>query len=450
MGMTISGLGSGIDTASMVSQLMQVERLSGKGLTQSKATAQSLVTTLTTLNGQLKSLGDAAKALVPDRLLGGGSAFTAVAAKSSNEAVATVTTTEAAAAGSLTFTVKSIAQAGSGTFGSTFAADKRVSEDPFSFTVGSGDKSATIDVAAGATLKDVAATINQSNAGVRATAVQVAPNSYRLQITSVATGATSEVTVADGATVPTATSVLGAFNQLTAPRDTVLTVGEGAAAFDVTSPTRDVKDVIPGVTITPVKVDPGAPVTVELTPNVDGMADKLEAFVKAANDAMATVTKNNRWDSDKKTGGPLLGDSMTRALVQDIQNSISGSSTATPASLGISMERDGTLKFDKSKFTASYKSDPDTVVAAAATIASKIADVSKRATSAADGTVTMRIQAEQDSVKGYSDQLVKFEQRMTLREQTLKQQFSAMESLLSKMQAQGNWLSGQLAALPTG
>jgi len=114
------------------------------------------------------------------------------------------------------------------------------------------------------------------------------------------------------------------------------------------------------------------------------------------------------------------------------------------------MERDGTLKFDKSKFTASYKSDPDTVVAAAATIASKIADVSKRATSAADGTVTMRIQAEQDSVKGYSDQLVKFEQRMTLREQTLKQQFSAMESLLSKMQAQGNWLSGQLAALPTG
>ena len=207
---------------------------------------------------------------------------------------------------------------------------------------------------------------------------------------------------------------------------------------------------MPGVTITPVKADPSASVTLDLTADVDGMASKLEAFVKAANDALGTVANSSKWNSEKKTGGPLIGDSMTRGLAQELQNAFVGSSSALPSTIGISIERDGTLKFDKTKFVANYKSDPESVTKAAGEIATKVGEVSKQATSAADGTLTMRIQAEQASVKDYTAELVKFEDRMSLREATLKQQFSAMESLLSKMQAQGNWLSGQLATLPTG
>ncbi len=449
MAISLSGLGSGIDTASLVSQLMQAERLSGKGLTTSKNTAQSVVTTLTTLNGQMKSLGDAAKSLVPDAQTGG-SAFTGVTATSSNKDIATATTTDKAAAGSLTFTVKSVAQAGSGAFDKTFAADASVSTEAFSFKVRSNDKSATIDVKVGATIQDVAALIDQSDSGVKATTVQVAPNTYKLQITSATTGAQSGVNITDNSVAPTASSVLGSFKALTEPKDTVLSIGSGANAYDVTSPTRDVKEIMPGVTITPVKADPSASVTLDLTADVDGMASKLEAFVKAANDALGTVANSSKWNSEKKTGGPLIGDSMTRGLAQELQNAFVGSSSALPSTIGISIERDGTLKFDKTKFVANYKSDPESVTKAAGEIATKVGEVSKQATSAADGTLTLRIQAEQASVKDYTAQLTKFEDRMTLREATLKQQFSAMESLLSKMQAQGNWLSGQLATLPTG
>ncbi|WP_226346446.1 flagellar filament capping protein FliD [Agilicoccus flavus] len=448
MAISVSGLGSGIDTTSLVSQLMSAERLSGKGLTTGRNTAQSIVTTLTALNGQLKSLGDAAKVLVPDTLTGA-SAFTGVSATSSNTNIATATTTDKAAAGSLTFTVKSIAQAGSGAFDTTFTGGTSISDSGFSFKVGSGDKSATIDVQAGASIEDVAALINRSDSGVKATTVQVAPNTYKLQVTSATTGAQSGVNITDGTTTPTATSVLGAFKQLNEPADTVLRIG-GDNGYDVSSPTRDVKDLMPGVTISPVKADPTTPVTIDLTADVDGMAAKLEAFVKAANDALGTVSSNSKWDSTKKTGGPLLGDSMTRGLSQEIQTAFTGSSTALPSTLGISIERDGTLKFDKTKFVANYKSDPDSVTKAAGEIATKVGEVSKQATSAADGTLTMRIQAEQASVKDYTAQITRFEDRMSLREETLKQQFSAMESLLSKMQAQGNWLSGQLATLPTG
>ncbi|GAB97484.1 flagellar hook-associated protein 2 [Kineosphaera limosa] len=449
MAISVSGLSSGINTADLVSKLMQAERLSGKGLTTSKNTAQSLVTTLTTLNGQMKSLGDAAKALVPDVLTGGGSAFTSVTATSSNKDIATATTTDKAVAGSLTFTVKSIAAAGSGAFDRTFAAGESISADAFSFHVGSGEKVAAIDVKAGATIQEVAALINQSDSGVKATTVQVAPNTFKLQLTSATTGAQSGVNVTDGSTTPMASSVLGEFKTLTEAKDTVLTIGSGANAYDITSPTRDVKEIMPGVTITPVKADPTTPVTLDFTADVEGMATKVEAFVKAANEALGTISKNNKWDPEKKSGGALTGDSMTRALSTDIQNAFIGSSTALPSSIGISIERDGTLKFDKTKFVANFNSDPESVTKAAGDIATKVGQVSKQATSAADGTLTLRIQAGQSSVKDYTAQLTKFEERMTLREATLKQQFSAMESLLSKMQAQGNWLSGQLASLPT-
>lgn len=450
MAISVSGLGSGIDTASLVSQLMAAERLAGKGLTTSKNQSQSLVTTLTALNGQMKSLGDLAKGLTPDALTGGGSAFSAVTAVSSNKDIATATTTDKATAGSLTFTVKSIASAGSGVFGLEFTGGAALRPDPFSFNLGSDGKSALIDVPANATIQDVAALINKSDSGVKATTVQVAPNTYKLQLTSATTGESSGINITDGSTTPLASEVLGDFKQLTAPSDTVLTIGSGANAYDVKSPTRDVKELIPGVTITPLKADLSTPVTMDFTADVDGMAAKLEAFVKAANEALGTVATNSKWDATKKTGGSLVGDSMARGLSQEMQNAFVGSSTALPSSIGISIERNGTLSFDKAKFVANYKSDPESVTKAAGEIATKVAEVSKQATSAADGTLTLRLQAEQASVKDYTAQITKFEDRMTLREATLKQQFSAMESLLSKMQAQGNWLTGQLATLPTG
>ncbi len=451
MAISVSGLGSGIDTASLVKQLMSAERLQGNGLTTGRSTSQSLVTALTTLNGQMKGLGDAAKALLPDVLTGGASAFAAVAAKSSNDAIATATATDKATAGSLTFSVERLAQAGSGVFGNEINGTAPISTSAFSFSVGTESGTpAQIDVPANAKLSDVAALINQSNAGVRATTVQVAPDTFKLQLTSATTGDHTGINVTDGTSVPNATSVLGDFKELTAGQDTQLKIGTGLNAYTVTSPTRDVRDILPGVTISPVKADPGTPVTVTLSSDVDAMASKVEAFVKAANDALGTVSSNSKWDPDKKAGGAFLGDSTTRQLSQQIQEVFVGSSASLPSQAGIQINRDGTLSFDKTKFKAAYASDPEAVTKTISDVAERAADVSKKATSAADGVLTMRLQSEQASVKDYTAQIKKFEDRMILREETLKAQFGAMESLLSKMQSQGNWLSGQLATLPTG
>jgi flagellar hook-associated protein 2 len=50
----------------------------------------------------------------------------------------------------------------------------------------------------------------------------------------------------------------------------------------------------------------------------------------------------------------------------------------------------------------------------------------------------------------YQDRIDDFEVRLASRETTLRRQFTAMEVALAELQSQGNWLAGQLAALPAG
>lgn len=448
MSFSVSGLTTGLNVSSMVSQLMQVERLQGNALLKGQKTSQSLTSTLTALNGQMKTLGEAARAFAPESVLDV-SAFKAVNAKSSDEAIAKVTTGTGATAGSLTFTVNSIAQAGSVIGSKEFSSDTALSTDAFSFDIAVGDKGpVSVNVGANAKLADVVSAINQqAGADVRATMVQVASGTYKLQIQSVSTGAQSNVNVTGAA--PIVPDVLGDFNELTKGADTVLSVGSGSAgAYEIRSSTREVKDVLPGLTITPVKADPATAVTVDLTTDVDGMASKLEALVKAANDALGTISKNSKWDADSKTGGPLIGDSTSRGITAALSSAFSGNGGYSPMAAGIELQKDGTVKFDKAKFIAAYEKDADAVTKNVTALSSRLSEVSKNASNSTDGTLTTRIAGEQATTKDYTDRIARFEDRMTAKQALYQQQFSSLDSMLSKLQSQGSWLQGQLASLP--
>ncbi len=66
-----------------------------------------------------------------------------------------------------------------------------------------GSASATVvELGAGSSLAEVVSSINSAGAGMRATAVQVSANAYRLQLTSMTTGANSDVSLGQGAFPP--------------------------------------------------------------------------------------------------------------------------------------------------------------------------------------------------------------------------------------------------------
>lgn len=461
MSFSVSGLTTGLDVSSMVSQLMQVERSQGSSLLTGQKAAQGLVSTLTSLNTQMKSLGDAARAFAPTSALDV-SAFKATSAKSSDESIAKVTSTNNAASGSLTFKVTSIAAAGSTIGDKSHAAETVLNGGAaFDFKIRVGDKDTTaegaefkettIQIGANSKLADVVSAINQqAGADVKASMVQVATGTYKLQIESVATGAKSNVNVVNASAAPTVPDILGNFLELSSGKNTVLSVGEGSAgAYEITSTTREVKDALSGLTINPVKVDPTA-VTVSMSTDLDGLASKVESLVKAANEALGTISKNSTWDATSKKGGVLLGDSTARQITADVSSAFTGSASYSPVMAGIELQRDGSIKFDKAKFTAAYEKDAAAVTKNVTELSTKLVEVSKNASNTTDGMLTVRINGEQATVKDYTDRIARFEDRMTAKQALYKQQFSALDSMLSKLQAQGSWLTGQLASLPTG
>ena len=441
--MQVSGLSSGLDTANIIQQLMSVERMAGKGLTTGKTKAQTLLSAFQSLNGLTRSLQDAAKALMPDVTLKT-SVWAMTAATSSMPEVATVTTGSNAAAASLTFTVDKVATAGSVISSTAFAGASEVNAGGAAFhlslTVGAGAPQ-TIDVKAGAKMADVVAAINDKNVGVQATMVQVSPDQYRLRVQSATTGAATNLSLSGGP--------LGTFDTLSAGQDAEVTLGDAATGVKITSPTNILKDVLPGVTVSLLKADTTTPVTVDITSDVEGIAGKVQAMVDAVNQVLDNITKNSEFRADTKRGGLFLGDSTVRQLQSMIFKELVGTSAENPALAGVSLDRDGKVVFDQARFAAAYANDPVAVEKAPTGTADKLVTVGKQATDPADGMLTVRIRGEENSVKDYTKQITKFEDRMTLRQLVLERQFSALETMLSKLQAQGNWLAGQLKTLPT-
>ena len=436
--MTVSGLGSGLDVAGIVSQLMNAERMQGNPLTRGQNQAKSLVSTLTTLNTQMKSLGEAAAAFSPASVLDV-PAFSAVKGTSSDPSIATVTAGSSAGVGNLSFTVSSVAQAGSTVSAAVFGGDTVISQSDFTLDITVGGKTTTVTVAGGATLSDVAQSINQQAANdVKASLVKVGDDSYRLQLTSAATGAGTDVSVS---------GPLGSFNELTAGRDTVLKIGgNSAGAYEVRSATRDVKDVLPGVTITPLKVS-DTTVSVDFSTDIDAIADKAEALVKAANTALSTITDNSKWDDTAKTGGPLLGEATTRDIAYRVRDAFGGDAGYLPQMAGIELTKTGTITFDREKFKAAYAENAEAVTRNVTGLAARLTEISKATTNSADGTLTTRIQGGEATVKDYADRMARFQERMASREALYKQQYTALDTMLSGMKSRSDWLSGQLASL---
>ena len=113
-----------------------------------------------------------------------------------------------------------------------------------------------------------------------AAAVQVGVNQWRLQLTSATTGVLHDLNVAGSELGAGAGGLL----TVNAAADAQLTVGTGPGAFTVTSGSNTISGLLPGVTLNLLGTTTG-PVTVTTARDADGLADKVQALVDAANKA---------------------------------------------------------------------------------------------------------------------------------------------------------------------
>jgi len=291
----------------------------------------------------------------------------------------------------------------------------------------------------------------------------VADGTFRLQVSAGGSGAAKSFALT--------TDTGHTFTPLVTGQDAEITLGGGStAAFSVTSATNTFTGLMPDTTITVSQASSTVPVTVGVTSDPDAVTSKVSALINAANGVLSAVTSYTAGSSASAT---LKGDSTLRGLASQILSAVSyGVGTDGSAAVaGLQLNKDGTIAFDAKKFTATLTSNPalaqrllagtpaglgaDGVVgggddvAAVTGVAGRLFAVGKDASDTATGTLTLLAKSEDSQAKDIQARISDWDLRLALRKDTLTRQFTSMEKALGTLQNQSNWLSGQLASLPS-
>ncbi|SDC51646.1 flagellar hook-associated protein 2 [Geodermatophilus telluris] len=466
-GMAVDGLVSGLDTTTLINQLVSAEAAPQTALKTRLSATTAAATAYRTVNSRMESLRSAAEALTATNLA-------AARTATSSSADVTASATSSAVNGSaLSFSVVALSSAHTVTSNlvwSSAATDVRTpsaggSDPGWPLQIRKPDGSADGALVAEIplpdknppTLADVAAAINEGEYGLRATVVQLAPGQVRLQVTSTTTGAASQFWLRGGnETTETAGS---AFVAEPPGRDAELRLSNGLTA---TSATNTFAELLSGVSVTVSKVDPTATTTVRVASDSEGVAAKVQAFVDAANAALKEIKAQS--SSAPGSTAVLKGDSTLTGLTGSILSAFGTRiGTSSAVTLGIQLNKDGTIAFKKETLLAALEEEPakvqallggrpaDTVAGTTAVegLAQRVQTLAKQASDTTTGTLTSLAKGRDTLAADIKDRIADWDTRLKVRRDTLTRQFTAMETALSSLKSQSSWLAGQLASLPS-
>lgn len=453
----IDGLASGLDTTSIISQLMKIEAAPQTLLKSKQSTAQNVSTALTSLNAKVKSLAESAeKAATASNW----KSFTAT----SSSTAATATASTSATAGTLTFSVDAVASKQVSLSNAVTTGAGLTATNPPTITVKKADGSYASVTAASNSLTDMARAINDGDTGVNATVVQVsggATPTYRLQFTAESSGTDGafEVYAADEATVIGGGVTRLDSSVVTTPTDATVTLWKGSSYEQTyTQSSNTFSGLMTGVDVTVAKttaVGENVTVTVGTDPSsvkslASGLVSQLNLVLSEISSRTASTTTTNSDGTTSVTGGLLSGDSAVRTLQSQITQAGSypiGSSS--PTQYGIELKRDGTFEFDEEVFTAALNENPEATAEFIQSLAARVQEVGESQSDAYTGTLTLKIQSQDSLVKDYSTQIADWDIRLALRQESLQKTYSALEVTLSSLQSQSSWLASQLSSLST-
>ena len=437
---SISGLGSGLDTAGIIEQFMQLEAMPQTRLKSRVSSEKSVVSFLQSLNTKIAALATRATDLAKP------ATWAAVTATSS-DAKLSVTTTSSAAPGSLSVRVDQTAV--SHRLEHTTAVGMDVAGTvPTTVRLDRLDGTTPLDLATDGTLKGLVTAINDpANAtGLRATAVKVGEDQYRLVVESAVTGAASDFTLTDAAD---GSALLGGAT-VRAGRDAQVTVGDSIVA---TSTTNTFTDLVPGVSLTlAADATTGTTSQVTLARDPATLTTSLKGLVDALNAALADIDTQSRAGGTAGGSGPRPGGPAGREVRARLLSSVFPTDGTTLADLGIQTDRTGRLVLDEAAFEKAYEADPTAVqarMAGGGGFVDRVAEAAKAATDRTTGTLTTAITGRNESIKRLDDGIEAWDMRLELRRTSLTRQFTALETALSRMNSQSSWLAGQISSLPT-
>lgn len=471
---TSMGVGSGLDVSSIITQLMSAE---SKPLVQLQSQASSINTQISAV-GQIQSLASTLNDKI--RALTNASLWKGVAATSGDATVVTADTSAGGASpGTYAVTVQSLAQtqtATSGTFASstsTLSAGKLTIElgtwtgSPVSgFNAKANTSAISIDIGDGDTsLESIRDKINAAGAGVQATIINDA-NGARLSLRSSATGAengfriTAQETVDDG-DAATGLSALS-YDALGASQLTLNQAAGNAKAtingIAIESTTNTLANVADGLSITVNKVST-SPVNLTLSTDTAAMTTAINAFVSAYNSLNSYVRSQTKYDAESKTGGPLQGDPSIIGFANQLRSIVTQDSTASAAfprlsSIGITLQKDGSLSVDSSKLSKALATPAEVQKLFSANVDDPAGDgfatrMNATITSALSlgGRLDSRETGLRDLLNRNSDRQEQMQDRLDATQKRFEAQFQALDTKMATLSALSAYVTQQVTLM---
>jgi flagellar hook-associated protein 2 len=435
MSITFTGLASGIDSASLVKQLVAAERSPVDSITAKQADLNTQKSILSSLSSALLALGTVAKGMnlaseLQPRNAATSDGHVTVAASSGATATVHDVRVQQLARGQIASS-RTLGSANAGVLGA----------GTLSITTGTTTRS--ISYGATDSLADIAGKINSAGTGAAAS-VLFDGTSYRLMVAATATGT---------AAAPTFTET-GDGLGLADPANIKIPARDAIATIDGVAVTRGsnvISDAVAGLTVTLVSqhaaTDASSSVSVAL--DTTTLTTQLKSLVSAYNAVNSALHAQLDYTGTKKGTNTLFGDSTLRQLqgaIGGIMASAYGPATTaanTLGAIGLTRATDGALTLDSAKLASALATNSNAISDLFVTggFANAITTMTDQYARAGDGILATKstslvqhstqLQTQADHINTRADAL----------QLQLQAQFTALEASMSKLKSQGAYLT---------
>lgn len=442
---TFSGLASGLDTSSIVKALMEVDREPVTRLTAQQAKFAAQQSVLGGIQSDLQQLSFAAAEFALPSMF-----QTSQTAASSEPLRVGAVTTAGAGIGGYEVEVTQLANSAQRTF---------------TFTSPTSEDKLTIDgkeftVKAGGSAKELAGKINASSS---ATVYAAALENGTIVLSNRSTGNTGAefIKVVDaGATL----TEVGAAKE---GKNAEFSV-DGVAGV---SSSNTVTTGIAGVTLTLEGLTSAGPVTINVqppAPNVARVEAQVQAFMKLYNSTVETIetqltTKPPTTGPDEAGTGTLFGDHELTSMLTSLRHSMYepiaglvgeissptdiGLSTGAPTSTGATKDAvEGLLSFDPAKLAEVMAKNPAGVSTMFQQWSGRMQSLLTNV-AGPGGALDGRVDGDAQQISQIAAQITNMNEMLAIREKSLLQSFSQMETLINRSNAAAASLTKQTEAL---
>ncbi len=485
---TFGGLASGLDTNTIIQQLVALERLPILQLEAQKAADQSRLDLIGTLSGLVKELQTRAAALANSE------SFLSYTASVSHEGIASVTATGEAQSGSHTLLVQQLAQADRWAFDGVVDASANLASadgESVSFTVNGTAYNVSLTAAA-SSLYDISNAINgAAGEDVTASVVNAGTASnpdWQLVLASDETGEDFGISgLTSSVAGLSVNGTVGSANHVAQASNAIVLID----GITIERSGNTIDDVLEGVTIDLLSADPSQQVTIQVGADTEAITGRIQDLVDSYNAVIGFINEQNSYSEDGGPGGDLFGDNLLAQVKRTIDDALFNVDIATVQAdtegystlglIGIDRESDGTLSVDSDQLAAKLDGNLEALVdlfadldgfdneGAAAnppgyyvdsgTIDSGLAASLDRAIEAMFGVldniggttisgifdtrtdaITSRMERFTDRIESRENYLIQYEARLVRR-------FTALEELMSGLNAQSMALQNVLSGL---